>query len=113
MSDQLSNCKITINSVVSIATLYSSVRHCHLTEDIRKTISIKQAEVKDMNLSDDDEAAGSWEGKTETLRQLEEELKGVKVSQKLLNELLPKSQEEAVAKAAGNLSPSTIVTFSG
>jgi hypothetical protein len=45
------------------------------------------------------------------LRQLEEELKAVKASQKLLNELLSKSQEEAVAKAAGNQSRSTTVTF--
>jgi hypothetical protein len=70
--------------------------------------------VEELNLSsDDDEAAGSREGKTETLRQLEEELKALKVSQKLLSELLSKSQEEAVAEAAGNLSRSTTVTFSG
>ena len=109
---------------------YSSVRHSHITEEIKKTISTKQAEVKsaittadkqlvvlenkleELNLSsDDDEAAGSREGKTEALRQLEEEFKGVKASQKLLNELLSKSQEEAVAKAAGNQSGSTTVTF--
>jgi len=46
MSEQLSNCKLTINSVVSIATLYSSVRHSHITEEIKKTIFTKQAEVK-------------------------------------------------------------------
>jgi TolA-binding protein len=109
---------------------YSSVRHSHVTEEIKKTISTKQAEVKgaittadrqlvllenkleELNLSsDDDEAAGSREGKTEALRQLEEELKAVKASQKLLKELLSKSQEEAVAKAAGNQSPPTTVTF--
>jgi type I site-specific restriction endonuclease len=109
---------------------YSSVRHSNITEEIKKTISTKQAEVKgaittadkqlvvlenkleELNLSiDDDEAAGSRDGRTETLRQLEEELEAVKASQKLLNELLSKSQEEAVAKAAGNLSPSTTVTF--
>ncbi len=68
--------------------------------------------LEELNLSsDDDEAAGSREGKTEALRQLEEELKGVKASQKLLNELLSKSQEEAVAKAAGNQSGSITVTF--
>lgn len=33
-----------------------------------------------MNLSDDDEAARSREGKTKTLKQLKEELKAVKVS---------------------------------
>ncbi|OBT39258.1 hypothetical protein VE00_10179 [Pseudogymnoascus sp. WSF 3629] len=131
MSEQVSNCRLTINSAVSIANLYISVRHSHITEEIKKTISTTQAEVKgaittadkqlvvleskleDMDLSDDDEAAGSGEGKSETLRQLEGELKAVKVSQKLLTELLSKSQEESVAKVAGNLSPSTTVTFSG
>lgn len=68
--------------------------------------------LEELNLSsDDDEAAESREGKTEALRQLEEEFKGVKASQKLLNELLYKSQEEAVAKAAGNQSGSHTVTF--
>jgi hypothetical protein len=68
--------------------------------------------LKELNLSsDDDKAAGSREGKTEALRQLEEEFKGVKASQKLLNELLSKSQEKAVAKAARNQSGSITVTF--
>ena len=106
------------------------MRHTHITEEIKKTISTKQAEVKsaittadkqlvvlenkleELNLSsDDEEVAGSREGKTEALRQLEEELKAVKASQKLLNELLSKSQEETVARAAGNQSRSTTVTF--
>ncbi|KFZ24431.1 hypothetical protein V502_01089 [Pseudogymnoascus sp. VKM F-4520 (FW-2644)] len=127
MSEQLLNCRLTITSGVSIATLYISVRHSHITEEIKKTISTTQAEVKgaittadkqlavlenkveELNLSsDEDEAARSRKGKTQTLRQLEEELKAVKVSQKLLNELLSMSQEEAVAKAAV---PSTTVTF--
>lgn len=69
---------------------------------------VLESKLKDLTLSDDDEAAGSEEDKTETLRQLEGELKAVKVSQKLLNKLLSKSQEEAVAKAAV---PSTKVTF--
>jgi hypothetical protein len=38
-------------------------------------------------------------------------VKGVETSQKLLKELLSKSQEEAIAKAAGNQSGSIIVTF--
>ncbi|KFY18216.1 hypothetical protein V492_00036 [Pseudogymnoascus sp. VKM F-4246] len=126
MSEQVSNSRLAITSAVSIANLYVSVRHSHITEEIKKTISTTQGEVKgaittadkqlvvleskleDMNLSDSDEAAGSSEGKSEILRQLEEELKAMKVSQKLLKELLSKSQEEAVAKAAV---PSTKVTF--
>ncbi|KFZ16001.1 hypothetical protein V502_05288 [Pseudogymnoascus sp. VKM F-4520 (FW-2644)] len=129
MSEQLSNCRLTITSAVSIANLYISVRHSHVTEEIKKTICTTQAEVKgaittadkqlvvlenkmeELNLSSDDEAAGSREGKTETMRRLEEELKAVKVSRKLLNELMSKSQEKAVAKVAGNPTPSTTATF--
>lgn len=66
----------------------------------------------EINLSDDDEeAAAPAEGKAEALRQLKEEGKALDASRKLLNELLSKSQEEAVAKAAGNQSQSTTVTF--
>jgi hypothetical protein len=68
--------------------------------------------VEEINLSDNDkEVATLAEGKTKALRQLKEELKGVKASQKLLNELLSKSQKEAVAKVARNQSASTTVTF--
>lgn len=128
MSEQLQNCKVTINNLVSIATLYSSVRNSHITEEIKKTISAKQAEVKgalvtadkqlivlenkleEMNLNDDEEeVAAPAEGKAEALRQLEEERKALDASRKLLDELLSKSQEEAVATAAG--SQPTTVTF--
>ena len=65
-----------------------------------------------MNLSDDEEeVAAPAEGKTEAMRQLEEEVKGLKASQKLLQELLSKSQDDAVARAVGNQSSSTTVTF--
>ncbi|KUJ14006.1 uncharacterized protein LY89DRAFT_721153 [Mollisia scopiformis] len=120
MSEQLQSCKLAINLIVGVATLYSSVRNSHITEEIKKTISTKQGEVKgaittadrqlvvvekkleDLSLSsDDDDEARSSQGKDEVLRQLEEESKGAKASQKLLTELLSKSQEEAVAKAAG------------
>lgn len=109
---------------------YSSVRNSHITEEIKKTISTRQDEVKgaitisdrqlivlenrlkEMNLgSDNEEAAEPREGKAEALRQLKEELKALDASRKLLDELLSKSQEEAVAKAAGNQSHSTTVTF--
>jgi hypothetical protein len=68
--------------------------------------------VKELNLSDDEEeVATPAEGKTEAMRQLEEEVKGLKASQKLLQELLSKSQDDAVARAVGNQSSSTTVTF--
>ncbi|KAH7418769.1 hypothetical protein BKA64DRAFT_739149 [Cadophora sp. MPI-SDFR-AT-0126] len=127
MSEQLQSCKLAINLNVGVATLYSSVRNSHVTEEIKKAISTKQDEVngaittadrqlvvlenklEELNLSsDDDDATGL---KAEVLRQLEEELKGVKASQKLLNELLSKSKEEAIAKAAGNQTGSITVSF--
>ncbi len=59
--------------------------------------------LEELNLSsDDDDATRSSQGKAEVLRKFEEELKEVKALQKLLNKLLSKSQEEAIAKAAGN-----------
>jgi len=73
---------------------------------------VLENKVKEMNLSDDEEeVATPAEGKTEAMLQLEEEVKGLKASQKLLHELLSKSQDEAVARAAGNQSNSTTVTF--
>jgi hypothetical protein len=73
---------------------------------------VLENKVEEMNLSDDDkEVATPADGKSEALQQLEEELEGVKASQKLLSELLSKSQEEAIAKAAGSQSGSTTVTF--
>jgi TolA-binding protein len=110
---------------------YSSVRHSHITEDIKKTICTTQAEVncaiittdkqlvvlenklEELNLSsDDEEVSGPQEGKVEALRQLEEERKAAIASRRLLDELLSKAQEEAVAKvAAKNQGNSTTVTF--
>ncbi|KAH8787457.1 hypothetical protein F5882DRAFT_461701 [Hyaloscypha sp. PMI_1271] len=77
-----------------------------------RQLVVLENKLEELNLSsDNDDTAGSSEGKTEALRQLEEELKGVKASQKLMNELLSKSQEEVVTKAAGNQSDSITVTF--
>ncbi|KAF1938391.1 hypothetical protein EJ02DRAFT_505432 [Clathrospora elynae] len=130
ISEQLQNCKLSINSVVSIATLYNSVRHTHITEDIRGNMSLVQAEVKgavtttakqlvvleskleEINLSsEDNEEAGLKEGKAVALQQLEEERKALEASRMLLDELLLKAQEEAFAKAAPeNRGSSTTVT---
>jgi hypothetical protein len=108
---------------------YSSVRHSHITEEIKKTISTKQAEIKgaittaDKQLvvlknkeldfsSDDKDAARATDGKAEAFLQLEEERKALDASWKLLDELLSKAQEEAVAKVvAGNQSNLITVTF--
>ncbi|KAG9232662.1 hypothetical protein BJ875DRAFT_535806 [Amylocarpus encephaloides] len=75
MSEQLQNCKLAINLIVGVVTLYSSVRNSYITEEIKKTISIKQGELvvvetklEELSLSsdDDDDGAGSSQGKDET-----------------------------------------------
>jgi hypothetical protein len=89
---------------------YSSVRHSHIIEDIKKSISTKQEEVKgaitatdkqlivlenkleELNLSsDDEETAEPNEGKAEALRQFEEERKAIVASRRLLDELLSRA----------------------
>ena len=66
-----------------------------------KQLVVLESKLEELNLSsDDDEEAGSKEGKAEVLRQLEEERKALEVSRTLLDELLLKAQEEAVSKAA-------------
>lgn len=93
----------------TISTKQDEVKGTIMTTD--KQLILLENRVEEMNLSDDDqEVATPVEGRTEALRQLEEELIGVKASQKLLNELLLKSQEEAVMKAAGSQSQSGSIT---
>ena len=110
---------------------YSSIRHAHITEEIRNTILTRQTEIKgaitttdkqlivlesrleELDLSGtDQEETGRVENKAEALGQLQEERKALNASRNLLNELLSKSQEDAVAKAAAeSQSRSTTVTF--
>ncbi|KAF2132450.1 hypothetical protein P153DRAFT_421381 [Dothidotthia symphoricarpi CBS 119687] len=130
ISEQLQNCKITVTSVVSIATLYSSIRHSHVTEEIRQTISTNQVQIKSAIRTVDEnlEALGSRGGelqpesgdedlnestsRVEALRQLEEERKAVATTRKLLDKLLAKAQEEEIQKAvAENQNRSTTATF--
>lgn len=94
----------------TIAAKQDEVKGAITTAD--KQLIVLENKVEEMNLSnDDEEVATPAEGKTEASHQLEEELKGVKASQKLLSELLSKSQEGAVTKAAGDQSGSATVTF--
>jgi hypothetical protein len=79
---------------------------------VDKQVIVLENKVKEINLSDDEEAATPAEGKADALRQLEERRTALDASRKLLDELLAKSQEEAVVKAAqGNQSTSTTITF--
>jgi hypothetical protein len=77
-----------------------------------RQLVVVEKKLEDLSLSsDDDDKARSSQGKDEVLRQLEEESKGAKASQKLLTKLLSKSQEEAIAKAAGVKTGSFTVSF--
>ena len=101
-----------------------------MTEEIRKTISIEQTKIQnaitsadkelvvldhkleELDLSSDEEEAENTKSKAQVLQQVEEERGAVEVSRKLLDKLLSKSQEKAVAKAAAeNRSASTTVAF--
>jgi TolA-binding protein len=77
-----------------------------------KQLVVLESKLEELNLSsDDDEEAGSKEGKAEVLQQLEEERKALEVSRTLLDELSLKAQEEAVSKAASKVpDSSTTVT---
>lgn len=99
---------------------YSSVRNTHITEEIRSLIASTQTGIKsaqsdtntqlirlqgkieEINESSDEEDAGEPLGprKDKLLQQLEEERRALSVSQKLLDDLLLKAHEDAVAWAA-------------
>lgn len=110
---------------------YSSIRHSHITEEIKKMIFTKQTDItsairttdkqlaevgkrlEELNVAGDDQVeAESTKNRADALRQIEEEHKALTTSRKLLNELLSKAQDDAVAKAATeSQTRSTIVTF--
>jgi uncharacterized protein involved in exopolysaccharide biosynthesis len=80
-----------------------------------KQLVVLESRLEELNLSsDDEEDASAKEGKAEVLQQLEER-KALEVSRTLLDELLSKAQEDAVAKAAAKSQDSsttvTTVTF--
>jgi hypothetical protein len=110
---------------------YSSIRHIHITEEIKKTIVTNQTEIiraigttdnqlmeagkrlEELNTASDDKVkAESTENRSDILKQIEEERTALNASRKLLGELLSKVQEDAVAKAAmDSQTRSTTVTF--
>lgn len=72
-----------------------------------------QNRLEELNIaSGNQEEAEGTENKTDAMRQMEEERHALSVSRKLLDELLSKAQQEAVAKAATeNQDRPTTVTF--
>jgi len=134
MSAQLQSCKIAFNSAIGVATLYSSIRHSHVTEEIRRTISTRAVEVSNAIASTDtqlaqleqnlgevrlaessreqDRDAQDAQDVTDTVQQLEEEQAVLDCSRSLLETLLLKAQEDAVTEAASkNQSQSLKITF--
>jgi len=96
-----------------VASTQAEIKGALTTTD--KQLAALENRLDDLDLdpsSDEDKAAASSEGKTEALRrQLEEGLRSVQASQELLNELLSKSQEEAVLKLMKNQYPSSMGVF--
>jgi len=85
---------------------YSSIRHTLYTKQIEikraigaadEQLTVLENRLEELNLTtDDQEVAESMESKAEVLLQLEEERKELSASRKLLDELLSRSQVEAV-----------------
>lgn len=93
-----------------ISTKQTEVGAAIVTTD-RQLVVLKNR-LEDIKLSDnEDDDEGSENDRGNILRQLEEELKGVKASQALLQELLAKTREEVVANAAKDQASNTTVTF--
>ncbi|KAK4235982.1 hypothetical protein C8A03DRAFT_45950 [Achaetomium macrosporum] len=112
MSKQLQNCKITLTSVVSIATLHSSLNQTHTAEDMTQMISTKETEVANAievthkQLAEVNAKLGALqlarqdEGETEADRasaisQAAVEQTALDASGKLLQELLEKTKTTA------------------
>jgi hypothetical protein len=74
---------------------------------------VLENQLEGLNLnSDDEEEAAPADGKAEAFQQLKAGRKALDASRKLLDELLVKSQEESLTKAAlGNQSGSATITI--
>jgi hypothetical protein len=98
---------------------YSSIRHTHITEEIKKTILVKEAEITgaiaatdkqltevestlgELRLIDaSQEEAQNAEDKDKALKRIKEEQIALDSSRILLQELLSKAREEVVSRAA-------------
>jgi hypothetical protein len=110
---------------------YSSIRSTNITEEIKKAISTKEAEISkaisstDMQLADVETSLGeihlgrtgeergqNVEDTANTVKQIEEERGGLDSSRKLLEELLSRAKEAATLKEASEIqSRSTHITF--
>ncbi|KAJ5604685.1 hypothetical protein N7510_009839 [Penicillium lagena] len=131
---QLQNCQVTINSVISIATLYCSFRRNPATEEIKEAvseaISRKRGEISsaanttDSQLVDvtdileklivSSDVQDTEEETVQMSRQLREEKNALRCSRDLLAKLFEKAEEDTIRKAtAQNQEHFPRVTFGG
>lgn len=86
------------------------VKEAITATDKRKVVIENRLE--ELNLSEDEkQGSDDPEDRHKALRQFQEELQALESSRKLLQELLSKSQEQAVASAAKSHGPPMTVTF--
>ncbi|ETS85701.1 hypothetical protein PFICI_03726 [Pestalotiopsis fici W106-1] len=131
MSQQLQNCKTTINSTVGIAVLYGSIRQGHAIESIQGTLQSKQQEIvqaagaaeRQLAAMDDHTQPNldhdqtlpqiqSTESTTRAEQRARDDREALRVSAALLKELSIKSEREELVKAAGREKfRATTVTF--
>ncbi|KFY67050.1 hypothetical protein V496_01796 [Pseudogymnoascus sp. VKM F-4515 (FW-2607)] len=114
LSQQLRNCKATVSMTVSIATLHSSIRHGHTTEDLRDNIlkedkgmaaAIAARDVQIMELQHRtrellvaDTPSDLGRDKAELLDQINQQLTALAASRKVLEGLISKSRERTLVK---------------
>ncbi|KAJ6109456.1 hypothetical protein N7486_001691 [Penicillium sp. IBT 16267x] len=123
MEKKLLNCQVTITEVVSIATLISTLRNSHITEETREqkqqevTLAIQRGDAEDTDITqrrkelktcgdlEDDELEDAY-------HQLKEQRKALDMSQALLKELLAKLQEPAISQMGAKMKEQSVtVTF--
>lgn len=149
MAKQLQSCKLTLNSVVSTATLYVRQDGCHhrhflttlhsystirtstMTEEIKKELSARQAEMTatistvltqvglaeqslmQMRLTEEDQLSQEVQEDMEGAAwAIEDEVAMLRFSQETMRELISSMQAELAERAAGGVSDSsTSVSF--
>ncbi|KAJ5664070.1 hypothetical protein N7507_004801 [Penicillium longicatenatum] len=128
MEKKLLNCQVTITEVVSIATLISTLRTSHITEETRErkqqevTLAIQRGDAEETDIAqrkkdfkvpmgdlEDDELGDAY---YEAYRQFIAQKKALDISQALLKELLAKIQEPAISQMAAKMKEKPVtVTF--
>ncbi|RWA05006.1 hypothetical protein EKO27_g10099 [Xylaria grammica] len=130
MSEQLHSYQLSLNLVISTATLHSSVRHAEVTQDIKAHISKKATEIDEsitttdrqlvtvnaelgkLDLSNSEPNAANGTGNVGTTQGiLEEERAALQLFKKLLGELKSSNEKEIERINQRGRNQSTKITF--